>query len=91
MKAWAQTTLVFMMVRSCLGFRAGLMHPRRARLSFSTAAAAASRRMPDDTFSVAPMMDYTDRHLRYLLRLVSKRATLYTEMVRGMARRNVMP
>lgn len=27
------------------------------------------------------MMDYTDRHLRFLLRLLSKRATLYTEMV----------
>ena len=31
--------------------------------------------------SVAPMMDYTDRHFRYLLRLISKRAMLYTEMV----------
>jgi len=37
--------------------------------------------VPADTFSVAPMMDYTDRHLRFLLRLLSKRATLYTEMV----------
>ncbi len=30
---------------------------------------------------VAPMMDVTDRHLRYLLRLISKRVWLYTEMV----------
>jgi len=30
---------------------------------------------------VAPMMDYTDRHLRYLLRLLSPHALLYTEMV----------
>ncbi|MGH8372984.1 MAG: tRNA dihydrouridine(20/20a) synthase DusA [Gammaproteobacteria bacterium] len=30
---------------------------------------------------VAPMMDYTDRHFRYLLRLMSKHARLYTEMV----------
>ena len=62
--------------------------------------------IPDYAFSVAPMMDYTDRsihfirfctvltasgvadcfaaairHLRFLLRLISKRATLYTEMV----------
>jgi tRNA-dihydrouridine synthase len=47
--------------------------------------------MPDDTFSVAPMMEYTDRHLRYLLRLVSKRATLYTEMVRCSKSQNRYP
>ncbi len=32
-------------------------------------------------FSVAPMMDWTDRHCRYFLRLISSRALLYTEMV----------
>ncbi|WP_375596882.1 tRNA dihydrouridine(20/20a) synthase DusA [Algihabitans albus] len=32
-------------------------------------------------FSVAPMMDWTDRHDRYFLRLISRRARLYTEMV----------
>ena len=31
--------------------------------------------------SIAPMMDYTDRHDRYFLRLISKRVLLYTEMV----------
>ncbi len=31
--------------------------------------------------SVAPMMDYTDRHCRYFLRLLSPSALLYTEMV----------
>ena len=31
--------------------------------------------------AVAPMMDWTDRHCRYFLRLMSKRAWLYTEMV----------
>ncbi len=31
--------------------------------------------------SVAPMLDWTDRHCRYLHRLLSKRALLYTEMV----------
>ncbi len=30
---------------------------------------------------VAPMMGCTDRHARYLLRLISRRARLYTEMV----------
>ncbi|MCS7194300.1 MAG: tRNA dihydrouridine(20/20a) synthase DusA [Meiothermus sp.] len=31
--------------------------------------------------SVAPMMDWTDRHFRYLLRLITRRTRLYTEMV----------
>jgi tRNA-dihydrouridine synthase A len=32
-------------------------------------------------FSVAPMMDWTDHHCRFFLRLLSKHALLYTEMV----------
>jgi tRNA-dihydrouridine synthase A len=32
-------------------------------------------------FSIAPMMDWTDRHCRVLHRLLSARARLYTEMV----------
>ncbi|HAD27194.1 MAG TPA: tRNA dihydrouridine(20/20a) synthase DusA, partial [Rhodobacteraceae bacterium] len=35
----------------------------------------------DRTFSVAPMMDWTDRHCRYLHRLFSEHTLLYTEMV----------
>lgn len=35
--------------------------------------------------SVAPMMDYTDRHCRYLHRLLSPSALLYTEMVTSKA------
>ena len=31
--------------------------------------------------NVAPMMDYTDRHCRYFLRLLSPSALLYTEMI----------
>jgi tRNA-dihydrouridine synthase A len=31
--------------------------------------------------TLAPMMDYTDRHFRHLVRLVSSRTLLYTEMV----------
>ena len=31
--------------------------------------------------SVAPMMDCTDRHERFFLRLISKNVLLYTEMV----------
>lgn len=33
------------------------------------------------TFSVAPMMDWTDRHCRYFHRLISPHVRLYTEMV----------
>jgi tRNA-dihydrouridine synthase A len=31
--------------------------------------------------SIAPMLDWTDRYCRYFLRLISKHAVLYTEMV----------
>lgn len=41
----------------------------------NNAASAAAR------LSTAPMMDWTDRHCRYLHRLLSGRALLYTEMV----------
>ena len=46
----------------------------------STAKDLADRRL-----SVAPMMAYTDRHLRYLLRLLAPHARLYTEMVTARA------
>jgi tRNA-dihydrouridine synthase A len=36
---------------------------------------------PQHTFAVAPMMDWTDRHCRFLHRLLTKRSLLYTEMV----------
>ncbi|MBA1147212.1 tRNA dihydrouridine(20/20a) synthase DusA [Ectothiorhodospiraceae bacterium WFHF3C12] len=39
----------------------------------------------DRRLSVAPMMDWTDRHDRYLLRLISRRTLLYTEMVPAVA------
>ncbi|MGY2047049.1 tRNA dihydrouridine(20/20a) synthase DusA [Methylobacterium sp. JK268] len=37
--------------------------------------------MPSWRFSVAPMMDWTDRHCRAFHRTLSRRARLYTEMV----------
>jgi tRNA-dihydrouridine synthase A len=42
--------------------------------------------MPDSAcsgrrFCIAPMLDWTDRHDRYFLRLISRHAWLYTEMV----------
>ncbi|MGA3683877.1 tRNA-dihydrouridine synthase, partial [Pseudomonas graminis] len=36
---------------------------------------------PSRRFSVAPMMDWTDRQCRFFLRLLSKHALLSTEMV----------
>lgn len=44
--------------------------------SSSQAPTALSRR-----FCVAPMLDITDTHCRYLLRLLSRHAVLYTEMI----------
>jgi tRNA-dihydrouridine synthase A len=35
----------------------------------------------DRRFSIAPMMEWTDRHCRYVHRLLTRRALLYTEMV----------
>jgi tRNA-dihydrouridine synthase A len=36
---------------------------------------------PSHRFSVAPMLDWTNRHCRYFHRLITKQALLYTEMV----------
>jgi tRNA-dihydrouridine synthase A len=38
-------------------------------------------KMLDRRFSVAPMMDWTDRHCRVFHRLMTRRARLYTEML----------
>jgi tRNA-dihydrouridine synthase A len=35
----------------------------------------------DRRLSIAPMLDWTDRHCRYFLRLITRRTLLYTEMV----------
>jgi len=45
----------------------------------------------DRRLSVAPMMDCTDRHARYLLRLISRRTLLYTEMITAAALANGDP
>lgn len=61
---------------------------RASRLTRSAAMRAApictastARDGSGELFSVAPMMEYTDRHFRHMMRLVSSRAVLYTEMV----------
>lgn len=38
-------------------------------------------RLPPRTLAVAPMMNRTDRHFRYLMRLITRRTWLYTEML----------
>ena len=49
------------------------------------AAGASARTIPpgslDRTLCVAPMMERTDRHDRYFLRLITRRTLLYTEMI----------
>ncbi len=42
-------------------------------------------RAPDRRLSVAPMMDWTDRHCRYFHRLLSRRTLLFTEMITSAA------
>jgi tRNA-dihydrouridine synthase A len=42
-------------------------------------------RSPEYQFSIAPMMDWTDRHCRYLHRLLTREALLFTEMVTSAA------
>jgi tRNA-dihydrouridine synthase A len=40
-----------------------------------------SNNISDFVFSVAPMMEWTDRHCRFFHRLLTRRALLYTEML----------
>ncbi|MGK6328976.1 tRNA dihydrouridine(20/20a) synthase DusA [Erwinia sp. DT-104] len=40
-----------------------------------------TQNLPAHRFSVAPMLDWTDRHCRYFHRQLSRQALLYTEMV----------
>lgn len=47
--------------------------------------AAVSRRARARPLSVAPMMDRSDRHFRYLLRGITRHTLLYTEMVAARA------
>lgn len=49
------------------------LHPWNFKMNQST--------NTDYLLSIAPMLDWTDRHCRYLHRLLSKRVRLYSEMV----------
>jgi len=50
--------------------------------------AGSSQNVLQQRLSIAPMMDRTDRHFRYLLRLMSADVLLYTEMVVAQAVRH---
>jgi tRNA-dihydrouridine synthase A len=57
---------------------------RESRYPGASAQSAGDNRAMDRTswhLSVAPMMDWTDRHCRFFHRLLTRRARLYTEMV----------
>ena len=79
MKVLFKAAVTMMISRSCA------FQTRFKRLASTNTLSAASTNtksvLSDDTFSVAPMMEYTDRHLRFMLRMISSRAKLYTEMV----------
>ena len=52
-----------------------------ASISHSSLSLKAVKQFSPWRLSVAPMMDWTDRHCRYFHRLLSRHALLYTEMV----------
>ena len=45
----------------------------------------------DRRLSIAPMMDWTDRHCRYFLRQITKQSLLYTEMITAQALHHADP
>src|SRR3982751_6182653 len=55
----------------------------RSNNSLDRASAENLKRMNDLSYRlcVAPMMDWTDRHCRFFLRLITRHARLYTEMI----------
>lgn len=66
-------------VRSSIKFR--FNHHNAFRASYLNSNEHMNMNMYQHVFSVAPMMEYTDRHMRFLMRLISSKSTLYTEMV----------
>ena len=60
--------------------RITMTNRQRPDVEHKTISAQAASRL-----SVAPMMDWTDRHCRVFHRMMSQRALLYTEMVTAQA------
>ncbi|EGG99595.1 tRNA dihydrouridine synthase A [gamma proteobacterium IMCC2047] len=49
--------------------------------NISSASPAHVKRAPNRRLCIAPMLDWSDRHYRYFMRLISQHALLYSEMV----------
>src|SRR5688500_1402612 len=61
-------------------------HSRNMRAAMAAVHSAVDPRYAASVrLSVAPMMDWTDRHCRYFHRLLAPQARLYTEMVHANA------
>lgn len=58
-----------------------LVNENAVQTGFPKGQGSGDERSLSRRFSVAPMMDWTTPHFRYLARLLSRRALLYTEMV----------
>ncbi|CAM9107680.1 unnamed protein product, partial [Ascophyllum nodosum] len=75
--------------RRATGSFATSSHPNMTRLNLQMADSGVGASAPSspslgrglEVFSLAPMMDYTDRHMRYLLRLLTRHTVLWTEMI----------
>jgi tRNA-dihydrouridine synthase A len=61
----------------CQGARVALP----ARAAYASAVMATAKPSADRRFSIAPMMDWTDRHCRAFHRALTARALLYSEML----------
>ena len=63
-----------MTAKDCLDIKANIMNGQSAQITDNKDGV-------DRRLSVAPMMDWTDRHCRYFHRLLAPQALLFTEMV----------
>ena len=61
--------------------RLGRLHSQKRRLKWRTFSMRKGGDLREKVLSIAPMMDWTDRHFRYFFRQISKQAVLYTEMI----------
>lgn len=66
-----------------MSIRLGAIEASPSRVDAGLSPALQNRMLAsaDIRFSIAPMMDWTDRHCRFFHRLLSRRARLYAEMV----------
>ncbi len=77
----ADTTMARVLRRASLAVVDLIAQPPNLTLDLGQSHAAMNAPFPAHRFSVAPMMDWTDRHCRFFHRLITRRGLLYTEMV----------